>query len=130
MDIRNPLRASSDNEGTRERSFIFFGLFLVTSAMASNAQALECPDAHSVRLKQPANVIRAETRLLRERGAGAVPDIAHALRKKYPESGHGEITNYLISIYCPIVNTNLALSDDEKRQKVLRFAAQVRARSL
>lgn len=115
----------------RERAFLcLFALLLATGTAASRAQALECPDAHSVRLKEPSNVMKAQTRLLRDRGTGAVSGIAQTLRKKYPEGSKGEITNYLIAVYCPVVNGNPALSDDEKRQKIMRFAAQVRAGGL
>ena len=92
-------------------------------------RALECP------LPQPATTASAlrETKqdidvlsnLMAAQGTGVVPEIIAGLRRKYPAAQDAEITNYLVTVYCPVVNQNAALSDTEKAGRLAAFSSQV-----
>ncbi len=58
-------------------------------------------------------------------GTGVVPEIIAGLRPKYPAAQDAEITNYLVTVYCPVVNQNAALNDAEKAGRLAAFSSQV-----
>jgi len=93
------------------------------------AEAMECP---LPQLTNSTGVIRESRQTIAElssafaqRGTGATRQIIISLRRKYPDSTGAELTDYLITAYCPVVNRNSALSDKEKIAAVKRFADQV-----
>jgi hypothetical protein len=96
------------------------------------ASALECPLAQSTTqpgaLRESRQTIAMRARTLESRGSAAIPSIIFSLRSKYPHSTDAEITNYLITAYCPVLNREPALTDNQKRASLERFADQVRAR--
>lgn len=47
------------------------------------------------------------------------------LKSKYPAAGFNEIVNYMITAYCPIVAQNASLSEDEKRDRLMRYSQQI-----
>jgi hypothetical protein len=54
-----------------------------------------------------------------------VPLIVNALRTRHPGVPNGEIVNYLVTAYCPVVNRMSGLSESEKHAKLGAFASQV-----
>jgi hypothetical protein len=89
--------------------------------------AVMCPLCGSVILKEPTRSMASQTIALRARGSAAILELIHTLKAAHPRAKHGDITNYLITLYCPIVNSERALSDLEKQQRIEAFAGQVRA---
>ena len=99
------------------------------SIWSDPVRALECP------LPQPATTASAlrETKqdidvlssLMAAQGTGVVPEIIAGLRRKYPAAQDAEITNYLVTVYCPVVNQNAALNDAEKAGRLAAFSSQV-----
>ena len=91
--------------------------------------SLECPVA------QPATTASAlqETRqtidelsgLLAAQGTGVVPEIVAQLRRKYPSAHDAEIANYLVTLYCPVIDRDASLSDSEKADRLGAFSSQV-----
>jgi hypothetical protein len=109
------------------------GTFLILSSLGVfPAMALECPAAQSTTergvLREPQRTIAMRARTLANRGSAAIPGIIYSLRSKYPHSTDAEVTNYLITAYCPVINREAALSENQKRRSLERFADQVRAR--
>lgn len=49
------------------------------------------------------------------------------LKSKYPKADFNEIVNYMVTVYCPIVAQNASLSDDEKKDRLLRYSQQIEA---
>jgi hypothetical protein len=96
---------------------------------ATPARALECP------LPQPATTasalqespqdIQVLSGLMAAQGTGVVPEIVAQLKRKYPTAQDAEITNYLVTLYCPVVNGDAALSDPEKIARLSAFSSQV-----
>ena len=96
----------------------------------SPALALECPQAqsHNVRgaLRETAQMIAARSGTLAARGSAAIPSLIFQIRKNNPDSTDGEITDYLITAYCPVVNGRQELSEQQKRADLARCSSQVR----
>lgn len=95
------------------------------------AAALECPQSQSKTmrgaLKETPKQISADARMLAARGWAAIPGLVHSIREANPASSDGEVTNYLITAYCPVVNDR-QLSEGQKKADLARFASQVRRR--
>jgi len=104
--------------------------FAVLIGGLSQASALECPlpqaRAQVGVLKETRTTIAKRAQLLDQKGSAAVPTIIFTLRQKFPNSSNAEITNYLITAYCPVLNRKHELSDDQRRQRLEQFGDQVR----
>jgi hypothetical protein len=54
--------------------------------------------------------------------ANRMPAFVHALRVRHPDAPAGELVNYLITAYCPVVN-RMTIGDAEKRARLDAFAS-------
>ena len=54
-----------------------------------------------------------------------IPVFVHSLRSRHPNAATGDLVNYLVTAYCPIVNSLTGLSDGEKQAKLSAFAGSV-----
>lgn len=50
--------------------------------------------------------------------------LVRALRSRHPKVPSGELVNYVVTVYCPIVNGLIGLTDDEKRARIDAVASQ------
>jgi hypothetical protein len=57
----------------------------------------------------------------------AIRVIAADLKRRHPQVDSAEIVNYLLTAYCPLVKEERGLSDQEGRERMDRFSAQVYA---
>lgn len=106
------------------------GLVVAVTVLASGqASALECPVAHPenspVALRETQAQIKTDAQMLAAQGSDAIPTIVHGVRQKHPRAGLAEITNYLVTTYCPVLQANAALSETEKRARLVAFSSQV-----
>jgi hypothetical protein len=96
------------------------------------ASAFECPAPHPIAttsaIKQTEPEIVRYSKLLGKQGIRVVPEIIARLKKTHPGVGDPDITNFLVTIYCPVVNRNADLGDDQKREKITAFSANVTKR--
>jgi len=109
-----------------------WGLVACLGVSASPAIALECPISHSLSepgaLRETNQTIKQIASTLTIRGSAAIPTLIFNLRAKYPHSTDAQVTNYMITAYCPVVSKKPALSEDQKRTLLEQFADKVRAR--
>ena len=107
---------------------VALGLWAVLQG-GSSARALECPVPHPsvgpTAIKQTDEGIRADKNLLTAQGTGAIPKIAARLKQEHPSAPAAEITNYLLTAYCPVLNENTSLSEAEKRERLMAFSARL-----
>jgi hypothetical protein len=54
-----------------------------------------------------------------------VPVFVHGLRSRHPDAPTGDLVNYLVTAYCPVVNSLSGLSDGERQARMDAFASQV-----
>ena len=99
------------------------------SGLMMPALALECPSpqmqASQGALREPPKVLAARSTTLKARGSAAISGLIFQIRKSNPGSTDAEITNYLITVYCPVVNKRPGLTEEQKKQDLTRFAGQV-----
>ena len=62
---------------------------------------------------------------LRREGVAAAPRLVAQLRERHPGASKGEIEDYLITAYCPVVNMRSDVSDGVKRADVAKFRMAV-----
>ncbi|MFL5280903.1 MAG: hypothetical protein ACJ8AW_07850 [Rhodopila sp.] len=98
--------------------------------LANLCLALDCPtptarSSPGVVQETPAEIDHLASILTSGDTGPQVPLIVNALRSRYPGVSGGEIVNYLITAYCPIINRMPGVSESEKHAKLGVFASQV-----
>ena len=92
-------------------------------------RALDCPvpqpTTTASALRETPQDIQTLSNLMTAQGTGVVPEIIAQLKRKYPTAQDAEITNYLVTLYCPVVDKDAALSDAEKSARLGAFSSQV-----
>lgn len=102
---------------------------MLTLCTSGVANALECPVYHRTGNSSAIQETKARTRsftaLLAARGELAVPSIIESVRTAHPGASAAEVTNFLTTIYCPLILKDATLSDAEKRAHLKSFSADV-----
>jgi hypothetical protein len=130
MTFRNS-RAAVEIHTMMKFGMLFWMVGLAVMSVAP-AQALECPNpqksgSRGALMETPAT-IASRDQTLAARGSAAIPTIIFSVRKRHPHASNAEITNYMITAYCPVLNRKSELSDDQRRAALEAFASQVRGR--
>ncbi len=104
-------------------------LTALLAAMPSIGWSMTCPVAHSasgpgVLKESPATIARLSRQLGQPDQSGARKLIAD-LRARHPTASDGEITNYVITAYCPAVNARSDLTETQKQAEMARFSSDV-----
>lgn len=102
---------------------------LTLFAASSSLHAIECPVAHATTTrsatKESKQRIKEYARLMAKQGRREVPMIVASLKKRYPKASDAEITNYLVTLYCPVLDKNDALSDEQKTNQLTTYSSQL-----
>jgi hypothetical protein len=98
--------------------------------LAVPCKALECPvpqpaGAAGAIQETPAQISELSQVLASGDLSNRIPVFVHSLRSRHPNAPSGDLVNYLVTAYCPIVNSLTGLSDGEKQAKLSAFASQV-----
>ena len=119
-------RSAGDGARRLSRAAIVAGLLI---GSAGPTRALDCPMAQPATtasaMKETPQDIQTLSNLMAAQGTGVVPEIIAQLKRKYPAVQDAEITNYLVTLYCPVVDKNASLSDAEKSARLGAFSSQV-----
>ena len=133
---------SSGSRGIRQMSFAhrtrpssvnpLSRLYLATAlslCCVGAASAMECPVAHSHGgagvLKETAPIVASDSETLTHQGAAGAPYIIAGVRTRHPHASNGEILNYLVTAYCPVVNDTNGLTPSQKRARLRHFTQEV-----
>jgi hypothetical protein len=116
-------------ESVRNSSLVVASI-LTPLAVATATAALDCPTPQALAqpgvIQQTADQIEAFSSVF---GGGEIDAQVRraidALRKRYPNAQAAELTNYLITAYCPTVKKLSGLTDAEKTARVRAFADRV-----
>ena len=107
-------------------------LLVVVGLGGTPADAFECPAPHPTAttgaIEQTEPKIAEYSNLLAKQGARVVPEIIAQLKKKHPGASDAEITNFLVTTYCPVVRRDADLGDAQKRTKIMAFSSEVTKR--
>ena len=107
--------------GVEKSLFVVLVAGLALGTGPTGFSALECPQA-SGSLRQRCGPSRPDPAIVVERRAAQVPGILGSLKEKYPGVSKPMLVNFLIAAYCPVVNAETSLSDEEKMARVREFA--------
>ena len=96
----------------------------------SPALAFECPKPQA---KSGAGVVpESQDEINRLSGMLSAGDldnrlevIVRDLKEKYPNADKTELTNFMVSAYCPVIAEDAGLSDSEKDARLAGFSQQV-----
>ena len=124
--MRDRLNLAAGRRFVPARALLASAIWLL---MAAPCLALEC------RVPQPAGapgtieMTPAEINDMAKIFASGDPvarisDILHALRSRHPNMSSGELVNYLVAAYCPVLNALTGLSEGEKQVRMDIFASQ------
>lgn len=93
------------------------------------AAAFECPRPEKSGLGVIAQTAQDQQALTKAFSAANIEDeigvAVSELQQRYPGVSDGELTNYLIGEYCPVVAKMPGLTDAQRTAKVEHFAATV-----
>jgi hypothetical protein len=97
---------------------------------AAPCMALECPTpqpagAPGAIQETPAQIGELSQVLASGDLGNRVPVFVPALRGRHPDVPSGELVNYLVTAYCPVVNGLTGLSNGEKQARLSAFVSQV-----
>jgi hypothetical protein len=92
--------------------------------------ALECPSPHPAGAagaiqETPAQISELSQVLASGDLGNRIPVFVHSLRNRHPNAATGDLVNYLVTAYCPIVNSLKGLSEGEKQARLSAFVSQV-----
>ena len=98
--------------------------------LATPGMALECPTSQPAGTsgaiqETPAQISELSQVLASGDLSNRVPVFVHSLRNRHPNVPTGELVNYLVTAYCPIVNSLTGLSNGEKQARLSAFVSQV-----
>jgi len=99
-------------------------------ALAAPCIALECPPpqptgAPGAIVETPAQVSELAQLLGSGDLSNRIPIFIHDLRSRYPDVPASELVNYLVTAYCPVVNSLNGLGEAEKQARMDAFTSQV-----
>ena len=99
-------------------------------ATGSPALALECPTPQplarpGVLRETPTQIATVGKQLASGDTYNRIAAITADLRTRYPNVERGELVNYLVTAYCPVVAARANLNDSQKRATVETFASEV-----
>ena len=121
-----PVHAATPRSGSVVRSATIAASLL----LAAPCVALECPTAQPAGApgalqETPAQISELSQVLASGDLGNRIPLLVHALHSRHPDVATGELVNYLVTAYCPVVNGLTGLSDGEKQARMDAFITQV-----
>jgi len=98
--------------------------------LAAPCLALECPTpqpagAPDAIQETPAQIRELSQVLASGDSSNRIPVFVHDLRSRHPNAPTGELVNYVVTAYCPVVNRLSGLSNGEKQARLSAFVSQV-----
>jgi hypothetical protein len=98
--------------------------------LAAPCVALECPTAQPAGApgaiqETPAQISELSQVLASGDLGNRIPVFVRALHSRHPDASTSELVNYLVTAYCPVVNSLAGLSDGEKQARMDAFITQV-----
>jgi hypothetical protein len=111
-------------------AWVFAGVIGAQIALAQPGSAFECPEPQAsgvagVIPESPQEIAELSAMLRAGDLENRLELTAHELKRKYPKADRTELTNFVMTAYCPVIAADQGLSDSEKREHLDRFSEQV-----
>lgn len=108
-----------------------FAACVLGAVTAPPVLAMDCPQLQPATTAQAiqetaTDVVALRDELQADPSGNIVSETIYQLRQKYPQATDGEIVNYLVTAYCPVVAAQ-GLSDEDASAEVRAFAISVTA---
>jgi hypothetical protein len=97
---------------------------LALGSPLAGARALECPKPQPLGGAAGA-AASLEQQLASKDVLAQIPGILGSLHQQFPKADKQQLTDYLISAYCPVINGAANLNEQEKQAHVREFANSV-----
>jgi hypothetical protein len=97
-------------------------LSLAAAGCSSAGQQIECPVAGS--LQETPDQIKAASDGLGRGDENQIAGAASRLRARHPDATKVQIVDYLVTAYCPKINTNGTMNKAGKQQAMKDFASR------
>lgn len=98
---------------------------------SASTQRIECPmpDMRQTAgaVKESAAQIASTGQELHHGNSNAIAEAAASVRGRHPDANKGAVINYLLTAYCPGLNTDGALDQNGRRKAMESFAKQAEA---
>ena len=99
-------------------------LFLLRNAMALECPVPQPPGAPGAIQETPSQIAELSAVLASGDLGNRIPVFVHALRDRHPDVPAGELVNYLVTAYCPVVNGQKGLSTAGKQARLSDFVSK------
>ena len=104
-------------------------LVLAASGCSSTEERVECPAPESGRLggtlRETPEQIKAAGEQLGQGSENEIAEVAARVRARHADATPDEVVNYLVTAYCPKINTRATLDKAAKQQALRSFSARV-----
>jgi hypothetical protein len=97
---------------------------------ATPCMALQCPAPQPAgtpgAIQESPAQISELSQVLASRDLGnRIPVLVNGLRSRHPDVPSGDLVNYLVTAYCPVVNSLTGLNNGERHARLSAFVSQV-----
>jgi hypothetical protein len=104
-------------------AYVLAGAIGAQIALAQPGSAFECPepqaqDARGVIPESSQEIARVGALLRTGDVDNRIEVIARALKQKYPTADQTELTNFMVTAYCPIIAADQGLDESEKAERL------------
>lgn len=111
-------------------AYVLAGAIGAQIALAYPCSAFECPEpqAQGVRgviPESPQEIARVGALLRTGDVDNRVEVIARDLKQKYPTADKIELTDFMVTAYCPVIAADQGVDESEKAERLERFSGQV-----
>lgn len=104
---------------------VFTDLLLTAPCMALQCPAPQPPGAPGAIVETPSQISELSQVLGSGDLGNRIPVFIHDLRGRHPNVPASELVNYLVTAYCPVVNSLTGLADAEKQARMDTFTSEV-----
>jgi hypothetical protein len=110
--------------------YVLAGVVGAQIGLAQPGSAFECPESQAAGVRgvipeSSQDITELDTLLRSGDLDNRLDVIARDLKGKYPNANKTELTNFMVTAYCPAVAADQDLSDSEKRERLDAFSEQV-----
>jgi hypothetical protein len=111
-------------------AYVLAGVIGAQIALAQPGSAFECPepqaqDARGVIPESSQEIARVGALLRTGDVDNRIEVITRDLKQKYPTADQTELTNFMVTAYCPIIAADQGLDESEKAERLDRFSEEI-----
>jgi hypothetical protein len=127
-------QVSENGERTMQRmrilAYVLAGAIGAQIGLAEPASAFECPEPQAQGVRDvipeaPQEIARVGALLRAGDLENRLEVIARDLKQKYPTADKTELTDFMVTAYCPVIAADRDVGESQKAERLESFSAQV-----